>query len=78
MSKLTTQEIFDLRKAIIEKFGVKESDGIWFKYLLPALTLQELIEKRQKEFFQSYDKTNSMQDLKISSVLLKLLEDSKK
>jgi hypothetical protein len=43
--KLTTSEIFDLRKAIIEKFGLtQEGHDIWFNKILPALQLYETVK----------------------------------
>jgi len=64
--KLTPDEIFDLRKALIEKFG-KDSDRIWFKILLPNLKLRELVEKWATDESYSWSETCK-----------ELLEESKK
>lgn len=40
--KLTPDEIFDLRKALNEKFGTDKADKMWFHNILPN---QEMAEK---------------------------------
>lgn len=79
--KLTTEEIFNLRKAMGEIFGMDEADRIWFKILLPDKKLRELIEKhkdvilgclKQSDANFVYDSDEVIVELE------KLLEESKK
>jgi hypothetical protein len=38
---LTAEQIFNLRKAIGEKFGMADADNFWFQHLLPELDKAE-------------------------------------
>ena len=70
MIELTTQEIFDLRKAILEKFGLtQQADDIWFKHLLPNIQLRRLVEKRQKEFCKEKRKEKEKEKRKLSYLI---------
>jgi len=54
MNELTIEETFNLRKAIIEKFGLTEQGhDIWFKVILPNSQIVERLKKRLKELQQT-------------------------
>jgi len=86
MSEISTENIFHIRKGIIERMGLtQEADDLWFKQLLPAIKLQKLMEEYIKvnpidesETYYEYDQGAQSGRNEVKEDIISFMKESEK